>query len=498
MGQNSSTSNNNEGRNLAGMYFGDRFTLATEEFPSVGEDAFLFGEMGDLNLINRVGGTVPRVPTDVKHTNTLRALVNVHRSSINLVKHHDGDSPLDEYHLSFTMDADSPCQVTVSYFVEELQSSNGDITFKHYKSKYKTYQSDTIEEGFNIPFADPEFVVSGLSNEADYEQHVTGTRLFFPIVIQVTALSASCKHTQLTYCTFTKSGDSFGIQLIAQKLNIDGVTYLLREIYGLDKHETQPDDENDDDHKDDDSDLDDEGDCVVCLCNPIDSLVLPCRHMCLCSVCAGSLRDQSTNCPICRKPFYAILQIQAAVKATEDELRAHEVEMKGSEEEGSRGDAVGEHTNVQVNETHSDAESEEDEVNEIEFVDGLNGFRSVPLAQALLSTKDRDLEYNDTNTAGMNRYAANNSDDETEQQQQQHVLMHDDDDDEEEEEELEQKRKKDDVVVDIEINNNSTRKKTLRRKTDNEAVTRSSTSNDNNNMVIDFSAVSSLNNEEEL
>lgn len=47
-----------------------------------------------------------------------------------------------------------------------------------------------------------------------------------------------------------------------------------------------------------------------------DTLILPCRHLCLCNSCADSLRYQANNCPICRAPFRALLQIRAVQKLT--------------------------------------------------------------------------------------------------------------------------------------------------------------------------------------
>ena len=54
--------------------------------------------------------------------------------------------------------------------------------------------------------------------------------------------------------------------------------------------------------------------CVVCISEARDTLILPCRHLCLCSACAENLRYQSSNCPICRAPFRALLQIRALQK----------------------------------------------------------------------------------------------------------------------------------------------------------------------------------------
>ncbi len=40
-------------------------------------------------------------------------------------------------------------------------------------------------------------------------------------------------------------------------------------------------------------------------------VLLPCRHFCLCGSCAENLKFQSANCPICRVPFRALLQMNA-------------------------------------------------------------------------------------------------------------------------------------------------------------------------------------------
>lgn len=89
---------------------------------------------------------------------------------------------------------------------------------------------------------------------------------------------------------------------------MDGLCYLLQEIYGIEnKNLTRPIT---------DDDLDDNGsECVICMCDSRDTLILPCRHLCLCNSCADSLRYQANNCPICRAPFRALLQIRAVQRA---------------------------------------------------------------------------------------------------------------------------------------------------------------------------------------
>lgn len=66
-----------------------------------------------------------------------------------------------------------------------------------------------------------------------------------------------------------------------------------------------------------DDDTEDNGsECVICMCDTRDTLILPCRHLCLCNSCADSLRYQANNCPICRAPFRALLQIRAVQRSS--------------------------------------------------------------------------------------------------------------------------------------------------------------------------------------
>lgn len=50
---------------------------------------------------------------------------------------------------------------------------------------------------------------------------------------------------------------------------------------------------------------DQEKECVVCFSEKIDTVIMSCRHMCLCIGCAQALQNssqpQARKCPICRK-----------------------------------------------------------------------------------------------------------------------------------------------------------------------------------------------------
>uniref|UniRef100_A0AAA9RXI4 E3 ubiquitin-protein ligase n=1 Tax=Bos taurus TaxID=9913 RepID=A0AAA9RXI4_BOVIN len=135
----------------------------------------------------------------------------------------------------------------------------------------------------------------------------------FPVVIQAVVDEGDVVevtgHAHVLLAAFEKHVDgSFSVKPLKQKQIVDRVSYLLQEIYGIENknnQETKPSDEENSDNS---------NECVVCLSDLRDTLILPCRHLCLCNSCADTLRYQASNCPICRLPFRALLQIRAVRK----------------------------------------------------------------------------------------------------------------------------------------------------------------------------------------
>ncbi|XP_055806848.1 probable E3 ubiquitin-protein ligase LOG2 [Solanum dulcamara] len=113
-------------------------------------------------------------------------------------------------------------------------------------------------------------------------------------------------NSQITQAVFEKDKGEFKIRVVKQILWVNGMRYELQEIYGIGNS------------VDKDFDGTDNGkECVVCLSEPRDITVLPCRHMCMCSGCAKVLRFQTNRCPICRQPVERFLEIKVS-KATEE------------------------------------------------------------------------------------------------------------------------------------------------------------------------------------
>lgn len=113
-----------------------------------------------------------------------------------------------------------------------------------------------------------------------------------PIVIVLESKNEQHKmSSQITYATLVKCTDgSFEAKVYQQKAIIDGSTYTVYEIFGMDEEQGQLN-------------------CVICMTELKNTLVLPCRHMCLCQSCAETLKHQSVKCPMCRGPVKALLKI---------------------------------------------------------------------------------------------------------------------------------------------------------------------------------------------
>ncbi|KAG2406052.1 E3 ubiquitin-protein [Vigna angularis] len=106
-------------------------------------------------------------------------------------------------------------------------------------------------------------------------------------------------NSQITQAVFEKEKGEFRVKVIKQILWVNGMRYELQEIYGI-GNSTEADLDESDQGKE----------CVICLSEPRDTIVHPCRHMCMCSGCAKVLRFQSNRCPICRQPVERLLEIK--------------------------------------------------------------------------------------------------------------------------------------------------------------------------------------------
>ncbi|XP_012588481.1 PREDICTED: RING finger protein 157 isoform X2 [Condylura cristata] len=292
--------------------------MGGEKFDSTHPEGYLFGENSDLNFLGSRPVTFPyAAPPPQEPVKTLRSLINIRKDTLRLVKcAEEGKGPGEEagkarvhYNVEFTFDTDVRVAITIYYqATEEFQ--NGVAS---YIPKDSSLQSETAHyrRGVCQQFCLPSHTVDP-SEWAEDELGFDLDREVYPLVVQAVVDEGDeyFGHCHVLLGTFEKHTDgTFCVKPLKQKQVVDGVSYLLQEIYGIEnKYNTQ------DSKVAEDEVSDNSAECVVCLSDVRDTLILPCRHLCLCNSCADTLRYQANNCPICRLPFRALLQIRAMRK----------------------------------------------------------------------------------------------------------------------------------------------------------------------------------------
>ncbi|OXU17712.1 hypothetical protein TSAR_015491 [Trichomalopsis sarcophagae] len=313
----------------SGSYFGSHFIMGGERFDTPQPEAYLFGENTDLNFLGSRPTPFPYPPPQANDpTKTLKSLVNIRKESLRLVRNvekspptqqpgvkHFGDGDADKkpmhFNIEFTFDCDVRCAITIYYFCTEEVTTKG-VT---YIPRDPSMNSDTYyyTKGANQLFSQSSHIFDP-TPYSEEELSYSTDREIIPIAIHCVAEEGSDepKQSHTTIAVLEKHSDgSYVLKALKQKLYVDGLCYLLQEIYGIENKNT----ENSKQQGSDEDTEDNGAECVICMCDVRDTLILPCRHLCLCNGCADSLRYQANNCPICRAPFRALLQIKALQKS---------------------------------------------------------------------------------------------------------------------------------------------------------------------------------------
>uniref|UniRef100_A0A7N8XDL6 E3 ubiquitin-protein ligase n=1 Tax=Mastacembelus armatus TaxID=205130 RepID=A0A7N8XDL6_9TELE len=294
-------------------YFASHFIMGGEKFDSTHPEGYLFGENTDLNFLGTRPVPFPyAAPPPQEPVKTLRSLINIRKDTLRLVRcSEDLKLPGDDaagknracYNVEFTFDADT--QVAITIYYQAIEEFHNGVPV--YLPQDSSLQSETVhfKRGVCQQFCLPSHTVN-LSEWADDELLFDMDKEIFPMVVQAVVDEGEehLGHSHILLATFEKVRKTFFLRLI-----VDGVSYLLQEIYGIENKYNSQESKVADDEISDNS-----AECVVCLSDVRDTLILPCRHLCLCNACADTLRYQANCCPICRLPFRALLQIRAMRK----------------------------------------------------------------------------------------------------------------------------------------------------------------------------------------
>ncbi|KAL0680505.1 hypothetical protein Bca4012_047352 [Brassica carinata] len=215
----------------------------------------------------RDGGKKHKVPATTRTPHieyqkpaTIRNEVNLRKETLRLRP--DPENP-GQLLVSFSFDATVPGRITLVFFAEEDSQFNL-----------------TATKGDTLPLITFDFEKGGLGHK--YAQP-SGTGVDLSLFED-----SELFKEEITQVTFVKEKGEVKIRVVKQLLWVNGARYELQDIYGTDQGK----------------------ECVVCLSEARDTIVLPCRHMCMCSGCAKALRFQKNECPVCRQPAERLVELE--------------------------------------------------------------------------------------------------------------------------------------------------------------------------------------------
>lgn len=164
------------------------------------------------------------------------------------------------------------CSITLIFFAKEGEDCH--LT----PVKESLYQPITVqfELGLSQKFKQPSgtgidlstFQEGGLSKDTNLSM--------YPLAIKAEALEngksentdSVSTNSQITLAVFEKDKEEYQVKVVKQILWVNGMRYELQEIYGIGNSVEDEVDGNEPGKE-----------CVVCLSEPRDTTVLPCRHM---------------------------------------------------------------------------------------------------------------------------------------------------------------------------------------------------------------------------
>ncbi|KAA0725051.1 E3 ubiquitin ligase RNF157 [Triplophysa tibetana] len=225
-----------------GSYFASHFIMGGEKFESTHPEGYLFGENTDLNFLGNRPVVFPyNAPPPHEPVKTLRSLINIRKDTLRLVRcNEDMKLPGQEagkshscYNIEFTFDADT--QVAITIYYQAIEEFHNGVPI--YLPQDSSLQSETVhfKRGVCQQFCLPSHYVN-LSEWADEELLFDMDKEVFPMVVQAVVDEGDdhLGHSHVLLATFEKHMDeSYCVKPLKQKQVVDGVSYLLQEIYGI-------------------------------------------------------------------------------------------------------------------------------------------------------------------------------------------------------------------------------------------------------------------------
>jgi len=122
--------------------------------------------------------------------------------------------------------------------------------------------------------------------------------MYHPLIISINYNEGSSPYAMISYCVFTVDSHKTitGARVVKQVVLINGLPFEIKSIYGMTEESDSVEGKQHIDVKDDDG----EKECLICLSEAKDTLIMPCGHFCICSDCGKGLIKAKHTCPVCR------------------------------------------------------------------------------------------------------------------------------------------------------------------------------------------------------
>ncbi|KAG6529589.1 probable E3 ubiquitin-protein ligase LOG2 [Zingiber officinale] len=244
--------------------------------------------------------------SNFEHQNTvaIRNFVDIKKETLGVEP--DEENP-GRFLVSFFFDATVAGSITIIFFAKE----GAECSLTATKDLLQPV-TVSFKEGSGQKFRQSSGTGINFSMFDEAELMKEGEEGIYPLAIKAEACPSNYQgpvgedqkleipQSQITQALFKRKGNGdYHILVVKQILRVNQTKYELQDIYGIGNSVDNAVDGNEPGKE-----------CVICLSEPRQITVLPCRHMCMCHECAKIVQFHTNRCPICRQPVGRLLEIQ--------------------------------------------------------------------------------------------------------------------------------------------------------------------------------------------
>ncbi|KAH7431919.1 hypothetical protein KP509_08G073200 [Ceratopteris richardii] len=284
---------------LAPIYYGT-FMASPTYYGDIRAEQLVINGYGTLPFMARNACNVKLRPSPlVRDAVTVYNRVNVLKNTLRMEE--DEESP-GSYLMTFSFDADEAGSLCLCFLASV--DVNKDCSINPWLPDAHQPMEIPFGKGTGQCIRSPSG--NGLYVDAFDTRLLEGENpeMFFPLVILARTVSNHVlegstekqQHAslQLTCAKIRKRHDGqYDVTMVRQFILVDGVQYELHDLYGTKEIGTL------------------QNACVVCLSDPPQIVIMPCRHLCICCTCANTLISmKAVRCPLCRQSMGSLLRVR--------------------------------------------------------------------------------------------------------------------------------------------------------------------------------------------